>query len=381
MPEKMKIPSRVRDYEVEMVDNLLRKRDETIGRFPHERFFFFIDSSVYNEYKDELAAFTGSDRVFLVDAHESNKEYVRLADYYELLIENRFTRNDVLVAIGGGIVQDISGFIASTLYRGIRWIFVPTTLLAQADSCIGSKTSINFGTRKNLIGSFYPPDAIFIDTGFCRTLTPAYFNSGIGEIIKFHLQADPEKYGVLKKYLALKDPHNDKALKKIIWSTLSIKRSYFEEDEFDSARRNLLNYGHCFGHALESASDFSVSHGEAVIVGMGFANLVSRRRGLMDEEKYAEFEALLRRYYPLFDLSQVTADEIIAYLKQDKKRVGKGLTMILSEDVGKQCKYNDLTEQEVRETFAEFLEAFPHAAAKGPAGGRTKQGSKSKKGR
>lgn len=375
MPEKMKIPSRVRDYEVEMVENVLGKRDETIGRFPHERFFFFIDSSVCDQYRDGLAAFTDSDRVFPIDAHESNKEYTRLADYYELLIGHRFTRNDILVAIGGGIVQDISGFIASTLYRGIRWIFIPTTLLAQADSCIGSKTSINFGSRKNLIGSFYPPDAIFIDTGFCRTLTPGYFNSGIGEIIKFHLQADRAKYGTLKKFLARKDPHDEKALKKIIWSTLLIKRSYFEEDEFDSARRNLLNYGHCFGHALESASDFSVSHGEAVIVGMGFANLLSAKRGLMDREKYAEFEALLKRYYPRFDLSQVTADQIITYLRQDKKRVGMGLTMILSEDVGKQYKYNDLSEQEVRDTFGEFLKIYPYAGenTRPPAGRKRKK--------
>ncbi len=375
MPETMKIPSRIRDYTVEMTDNLLGRREEVFSRFPHDRLFFFIDANVWTQYRDELAAFTKDDRVFLIDAHESNKEYTRLADYYELLIEHRFTRNDILVAIGGGIVQDISGFIASTLYRGIHWIFIPTTLLAQADSCIGSKTSINFGSRKNLIGSFYPPDAIFIDTGFCRTLTPEYFNSGIGEIIKFHLQADLAKYGTLKKFLARKDPHDEKALKKIIWPTLLIKRSYFEEDEFDSGRRNLLNYGHCFGHALESASDFSVSHGEAVIVGMGFANLVSAKRGLMNGEKYAEFEALLKRYYPRFDLSQVTPDQIINYLRQDKKRVGKGLTMILSEGVGRQCKYNDLTEQEVRDTFAEFLKIYPYAGEKTrkPAGRKTRR--------
>jgi len=361
----MKIRSKIKNYEVRMVGDLLSRREEVFGKFSADRLFFFIDRNVYEHYRDRLTPFVGDGTFFLIDAVEQNKEYTHLAEYYDLLIDNQFTRNDLLVALGGGIIQDISGFIASTLYRGIRWIFIPTTLLAQADSCIGSKTSINFGSRKNLIGTFYPPDAIFIDTGFCETLTPEYFNSGLGEIIKFHLQSDEKGYDVLKKYLSSKDPHSHKELKKIIWSTLKIKRSYFEKDEFDSARRNLLNYGHCFGHALESASDFMVNHGEAVIAGMGFANLVSARRGLMDPRKYDEFEALLERYYPRFDLSSVTADEIITYLKQDKKRVGSGLTMILSENVGRQCKYNDLSEQEVRETFDKFLSIYPYARRSG----------------
>ena len=360
----MKIRSKIKNYTVEMVDDLLSSKKEMLKKFSYNRLFFFIDKNVYERYEHQLTSFIGNDFYFLIEAHESNKEYIHLAEYYDILLENRFTRNDILIAIGGGIIQDISGFISSTLYRGIHWIFIPTTLLAQADSCIGSKTSINFGTRKNLIGSFYPPDAIFIDTCFCQTLTPEYFNSGLGEIIKFHLQADQKKYEVLKKFLALRNPHSPRALKKIIWSTLKIKKSYFEMDEFDSDRRNLLNYGHCFGHALESASEFKVNHGEAVIVGMGFANLVSARKGMMDTEKYAEFEKILQRYYPRFDLSKIDADDIISYLKQDKKRVGNGLTMILSEDIGKQCKYNDLSEKEIRDTFKEFLTIYPPAMVK-----------------
>jgi len=369
----MKIRSKIKTYEVEMVDDLLSRKKEILKKFSYDRLFFCIDKNVYETYRKQIVPFIGDDFYFLIDALESNKEYTHLAEYYDVLIENRFTRNDILVAIGGGIIQDICGFVSSTLYRGIRWIFIPTTLLAQADSCIGSKTSINFGSRKNLIGSFYPPDAIFIDTGFCQTLTPEYFNSGLGEIIKFHLQADRKKFEVLQKFLALKNPHSPRALRKIIWSTLKIKRSYFEKDEFDSDRRNLLNYGHCFGHALESASGFEVNHGEAVIVGMGFANLVSARRGLMDPEKYAAFEALLKRYYPRFDLSKIDVEDIISYLKQDKKRVGRGLTMVLSEDIGKQCKYNDLTEKEIRDTFDEFLAIYPHVPAAGPGPRKTYQ--------
>jgi len=359
----MKIRSKIKNYEVEMVDDVLSKKQELLKKFSYHSLFFFIDEHVFDTYRSQLTSFLGNDFYYLINASESNKEYSNLAKYYDTLIKNQFTKNDILVAIGGGIIQDISGFVSSTLYRGIRWIFIPTTLLAQADSCIGSKTSINFDSQKNLIGTFYPPDAIFIDTRFCQTLTPEYFNSGLGEIIKFHLQADQKEYVRLKKFLSLKNKHSSHALKRIIWSTLKIKRSYFERDEFDLDRRNLLNYGHCFGHALESASDFKVNHGEAVIVGMGFANLLSLRRGMMGEEKYGEFEEILKRHYPRFDLSTIDINDIIFYLKQDKKRIGNDLTMILSKDIGKQCKYNDVSEKEIRDTFNEFLKIYPHTSA------------------
>jgi 3-dehydroquinate synthase len=245
------------------------------------------------------------------------------------------------------------------MYRGLKWMFFPTTLLAQADSCIGSKTSINFDDSKNLIGTFYPPDIIYVDSAFCKTLTAEYFNSGLGEVIKFHLMSDKKGYDLLKRYLSKKDLRDNELFEEVIRSTLAIKRSYFEGDEFDSGRRNLLNYGHCFGHALESASSFKVSHGEAVIVGMGFANLVSLKRGLMSKAKYDEFEKILSARHPKFDFASVKVEDLIKYLKKDKKRVGSDLTMILSKDIGQQFKYDDLKESEVSDIHRQFLEIYP----------------------
>ena len=231
--------------------------------------------------------------------------------------------------------------------------------MAQADSCIGSKTSINFDKSKNLIGTFYPPDYIFVDTAFCKTLTPEYFNSGLGEIIKFHLMSDVEGYTLLKKYLICPNLRKNIYFKTIVRSTLNIKYSYFKGDEFDSGRRNLLNYGHCFGHALESASNFAVCHGEAVIVGMGFANLLSLKRGIMKQQKYNEFEDIFRQYYPRFDISKVSVKDITYYLKRDKKRVTKDLTMILSQDIGKQFKFNDIKEKELIQVYRDFIKKYP----------------------
>lgn len=355
----MKLHSKIKDYTEEMLDNIFDRKTEVLKDIKYDRIFYFIDENVYNIYKDKLEKLVDKDFMLLITASETSKEYLNLANYYSALIENNFTRNDILITIGGGILQDISGFIASTLYRGIKWIFIPTTLLSQADSCIGSKTSINFNNGKNLIGSFYPPDRIYIDPSLCKTLKHKYFNSGLGEIIKFHLMSDEKRYHLLHKYLNSPNLKEGKLYKKIISSTLEIKKSYFEGDEFDTGRRNLLNYGHCFGHALESASNFEICHGEAVLVGMGFANLLSLNRGLITEEKYEEFENLLKKYYPRFNLSKIKVENLIFYLKKDKKRVGKDLTMILSKDVGKQFKYNDIKESEVIETYNEFLKIYP----------------------
>lgn len=355
----MKIKSRIKDYTLKIIDNVLDKRESLFSCLEYNNLFCFIDKNVYKFYKNKLSKFTKNDFSLIIPANEQNKSYLKLVNYYRALINARFTRKDVMVTIGGGILQDISGFIASTIYRGIRWVFIPTTLLAQADSCIGSKTSINFNGAKNLIGTFYPPDLIYIDTGFCHTLTQQYFNSGLGEIIKFHLLSDYKRYALLKEYLDSPNLRKSKYVKQIIISTLEIKKSYFEKDEFDTGWRNLLNYGHCFGHALESASNFAVSHGEAVIVGMGFANLLSLRRGIMKKKKYEEFEQIFQRYYPIIDLNKVSVDSIINFLKRDKKRASRDLTMILSKDIGKQYKFDDIKVSEIKDTYKEFLQIYP----------------------
>jgi len=357
----MKIKSKVKDYSVEITESVFDKRDQLFAPIKHDRLFFFIDEKLLSIYGSGLKGFIGNDYVLPIPAEETNKSYLKLADYYRALIDAKFTRNDILVTFGGGILQDISGFIASTMYRGLKWVFFPTTLLAQADSCIGSKTSINFDDSKNLIGTFYPPDLIYIDTAFCNSLTGPYFNSGLGEIIKFHLMSEDKGYDLLKRYLAMPDLRNNEYFVPIIKSTLEIKRSYFEGDEFDSGRRNLLNYGHCFGHALESASNFEVNHGEAVIVGMGFANLLSLKRKIMTKAKYDEYEEIFKKRYPKYDLSKISADGLIKYLKKDKKRVGDDLTMILSKDIGKQFKYDDIKETEIKEVYSDFLEIYPKA--------------------
>lgn len=354
----MTIHSTFKDYTVDFVDEVLGKRQWLVAKRPESRYFFLIDSAIPKLYENALLEFVSGDFRLDIEALETNKEYTALARFYSALVEAGFQRRDTLVAIGGGILQDITGFIASTLYRGIPWVFLPTTLLAQADSCIGSKTSINLGKTKNLLGSFCPPNAIAIDVGFGATLSNAYFTSGLGEIMKYHLMVDDAAYQKIKTYLGAPNLRVREVLDPIMCSSLEIKKTFIEGDEFDTGRRNLLNYGHCFGHALESASDFAVSHGQAVIIGMGFANLLSLRRGLIAPEVYEDIEQNFRPHYPRFNLAGVSIDALLTYLARDKKRVGKALTMILCRGIGGQEKFDDLTEEEVRATHNAFLARY-----------------------
>jgi len=350
----MKIQSAIRTYDVSFSDNAIEGCRSLLEFYRPGRPFFFVDANVARLYAESLSGLLGLGDALVIDALESNKEYVRMAAFIQHLLDRGFRKSDVLVTVGGGILQDISGFLATVLFRGIRWVLVPTTLLAQADSCLGSKTSINFGSAKNLVGSFYPPHQVIIDTKFCETLTDGDVNSGIGEIIKFHLMSDTAGYATLQRYLAYTGRPGAGLLREMTESTLAIKAAYVRDDEFDRGRRNLCNYGHCFGHALESASDFTVVHGEGVVVGMAAANRVALRRGAISRPLFDELESLLRQHFPAFDLSLVSPDDVVRFMRKDKKRTGAGLTVIVLKAVGDLSKWDDVTEEEAREAYAEL---------------------------
>jgi 3-dehydroquinate synthase len=350
----VKIKSRIKDYSVEMIDDIFSLSQSI--KINNTRFFFIIDEKLYSIYKCRMDKFVGKSKKILIPAKEESKTLPYIMNIYRKLFDNGFNRNDTLFTFGGGILQDISGFIASTIYRGVRWIFAPTTLLAQADSCIGSKTSINFYKWKNQIGTFYPPDKIFIDPNFTDTLTDRDFYSGLGEIIKVHLMGDEGSFDSLSKYLCTKKLHAKSDFTQMVSNSLKIKRSYFEGDEFDTGRRNLLNYGHCFGHALESASNFEINHGEAVLLGIGFSNQVALNRKILCKTEFLKIESVIKPYYPVFDLKSISIKQIINNMKHDKKRTDKKLVMIVLKKVGVLEKRTDIEEQEIEQIYSKFVE-------------------------
>lgn len=332
----MEIQSSLRKYNVEFfldLTELLRAADQLSDKIT------LIDSKVHQIYQSEISKFIKGPYI-IIDALEENKTYEKCAVFLDEILKSGVRKNSQLLVIGGGIVQDIGGFVASILFRGINYTLVPTTMLAQSDSCIGSKTSLNIGHYKNQIGTFYPPSKVLISAGFLKTLEKNDLNSGICEALKLGMIAGPEK--VSQMQLCLKDGTTPGALQSLVNLALEIKKEFIEKDEFDKGPRNLLNFGHTFGHAFESESNYQIAHGQAVGLGMLAAFYFSWRKGMIAEAEYKQSVALMTPWLgeQLALLRQLNPGQLVEVMKRDKKSGLKDLGFILSRGFGKMERFS-----------------------------------------
>jgi len=348
------VKSIVHEYTVQFIHNTRESLNDEL----REGDYIIIDRKVNNFYADELTDILAQNRHIIIDATEKQKSYKELIPIIQCLIDNGFRKNHRLVGIGGGITQDVTAFISSILYRGVDWLFYPTTLLAQGDSCIGSKTSINFGEYKNQVGGFYPPNKIFINPAFLDTLTITEMQSGLGEMCHYFIVAGEEDFDRFKREYpaALKDRD---ILSGIIARSLEIKKRYAEIDEFDKNERQVFNYGHSFGHAIESLTDYNIPHGIAVSFGMDMANFVSVKLGLIPDAVRKNIRELLEKIWVGYDIRHLSVEKLKVALSKDKKNVGNKLGLILNKGYGKIFKASvDMDEQFtswMREYFANEL--------------------------
>jgi 3-dehydroquinate synthase len=299
-----------------------------IGRFDGEC-HYLIDGNVARLYAKELAPVLAHANTIVIEAIESNKSIQQTIPVFERLVANNVRRDQTLVAVGGGIIQDITCFIASTLLRGVPWRFAPTTLLAQADSCIGSKSSINLGATKNILGTFNPPRDIFIYGDFLDTLDPREIRSGIGEIVKVHAIDGIASFDRLAAEFdrLFTDRH---VLLRYMRAALLIKQRFIEADEFDRGVRNVFNYGHSFGHAIESATEYAVPHGIAVAMGIDMANYVAASRGVLPWAHRERMHTVMRALYASYAATPLDLDAILAALKKDKKNTLTKLGLVFA---------------------------------------------------
>lgn len=345
------VQSNIRNYDV-----FIQPTPDFIFQLAQQpRTCFVVDENVWKLYSATLLKDLPASDVIVLPINENRKTLETVQELYDKFAKLSAKRNLTLVSFGGGILQDITGFAASTIYRGINWIYIPTTLLAQADSCIGSKTSLNYQGYKNLIGTFFPPIQIHIYTPFLQTQEDSDFYSGFGEVIKLHLMGGELNFRELVQHapnILSRDPD---ALLQSIRTSLAVKLAYMVGDEFDTGRRNLLNYGHDFGHALESTSNFAVPHGQAVIFGMLASNFVARNRGLLRKELADEiFQELLLPSLKILPTSgSIKPEVLISAMKKDKKRTGDLLALIMMKNDFDFVRVNDLALQEVTDSLAE----------------------------
>lgn len=343
----MNIQSKIKNYTLSFSDNLdfLEELAKSTPRI------VIVDENVYGYYGIRLNEYFSPDEIILFKAVELNKNIKNVLSLCDKVMSYSAKKNMTIISFGGGITQDVTGFLSSVLYRGVNWIFVPTTLLAQSDSCMGSKTSLNHGSFKNLLGGFYPPSQVYIDVHFIKTLCDTDFYSGVGEIVKLHLMGGEKDLNSIMegiRSIAL-DRNNYTVLLKLVKNSLSIKYSYIKDDEFDTGRRNLLNYGHCFGHALETSSSYKIPHGTAVVIGIIFANIISVKRELLSEDMalFLMNELLLQCIKCPLDISYFQKEVILSAMKMDKKRVGNGLPLIVLHNSFDLSKLTDVTSEEL----------------------------------
>ena len=318
------------DYDVSFLGNSFEKLIEEFNN--HN--FYIVDINIAKLYKDQLSQILHSDRVLLIEATEENKSLDKFPAYIASLVKAKVRRGQYLVAIGGGIIQDITCFIASTMMRGLPWIFYPTTLLAQSDSCIGSKSSINSGEVKNILGTFTPPNQVFIDVNFLKTLEEKDILSGIGEMIKVHAINSPESFNALsEKYEQIKQ--HSVLMEKFIYKSLLMKKKLIEIDEFDIGPRNVMNYGHSFGHAIETATNFAIPHGIAVTIGMDVANYVASKLGVSRNKHFERMHSVLEKNCKSYRNKVIDVSALMTALANDKKNSSTQLRLILPDLQGK----------------------------------------------
>ena len=268
-------------------------------------------------------------------AGESSKNINTVMDITGKLLEMGADRTSVLIAFGGGVVGDMVGFVASVYMRSIPYIQIPTSLIAQVDSSIGGKTAIDLACGKNLLGTFYQPKAVFTDLNFLTTLPPKEFNNGLAEIIKYGIIDDEKMFRLLEENMDDIKSKDEALLKKIVESCCRIKKSIVEIDEREQGLRRILNYGHTLGHALEAQSDFAISHGEGVALGMIAAAHISERAGYLATQERERIESLIHQAgLPNGIPNQLAVDGLISRLQMDKKKKGEVIHFVLLKKVG-----------------------------------------------
>ncbi len=331
------------EYEVLIGENLLESTGGLVAKVKKPcKAAIISDDKVFPLYgetvKKSLEESGYSVYSFTFENGEKSKNLETYGNILEFLAQSKITRTDLIIALGGGVVGDIAGFSAATYLRGIDFVQIPTTLLAAVDSSVGGKTAIDLKHGKNLAGAFHQPILVICDTKAFDTLDKRQISCGYAEVIKYGMICDKELFGMLENaspdYVTLAE------------RCISIKRDIVENDEFDKGERKLLNFGHTLGHAVEKHSDFSLTHGEAVAVGMIMISRIAENAGFAEENISARLNNVLLKY-GLPTSYDIDADTLFDIAAGDKKVEGSTITPVIPKKIGK-CVLETMTVSDFR---------------------------------
>lgn len=293
-----------------------------------------VDANVVRLYPALVASISADRPIVELSATEESKSLDGMRRVLDGLQRAGCRRESAVVAMGGGIVQDVTALAAHLYHRGLSWAFVPTTLLSMCDSCIGAKAAVNFGGFKNQLGCFHAPARIGICGDFLNTLSETDLRSGYGELLKLMLIECRDAFDELRGALA-RDGFRSPRVTTFVRRALAVKKRFIEADEFDRRERRLLNYGHTFGHALEAVSDHRVPHGVAVAWGLDLANWISVRLGRLDPAAFATVHAFVMEWFGWPVPAGVSGPMLVDAARRDKKVSGDHLQLVLMEQPGR----------------------------------------------
>lgn len=321
-----------------------------------DNFILVTDTNVYSIYKSQIdELLNGRNNIYIMEAGEENKSLVELANIYEALVKKNIDREGIILSLGGGVVGDMTGFAAATYKRGIGYIQIPTTLLAQTDSSVGGKTAIDFLGHKNIIGSFYFPLKSYIDTSFLSTLSDKEITCGLGEIIKYGIIEDYDLFKYIGANIREFYAKDEQTLLYVVERSLDIKTTIVEKDKLDLGIRQKLNFGHTVGHGIESYFQYKkYNHGESVILGMMYESNIAYQKSLIDKEYYDEIIEILKPLVKPTKYNENEANEILRYMKNDKKNKDGKIGLVLPIGKGEVDIFYDIDEATIKKTILNY---------------------------
>jgi len=293
--------------------------------------------------------------VFQFKAGEKQKNIMTSIDLFTYLIEMKINRSDVLVALGGGVVGDLTGFVAATYMRGIKFIQIPTTLLSQVDSSIGGKTGVDCKQYKNMVGAFWMPSLVYMNMNVLKTLPAREFSAGMGEVMKSALIKDAIFYEWLIDNFNAINEKEPQVLSEMIYRCCLIKKEVVEKDPFEKGERALLNFGHTIGHAIETYKNFELLHGECVALGCVAASYISWKRNMLSMEDYYEIRDMFVPFGLPITIDHSNPLDIVKNTKSDKKMEHGNLKFILLKKIGAAVIDDTVTENEILEAVREII--------------------------
>lgn len=319
----------------------------------HRKLCIITDTNVNDLYLrticEKLEPVCAKMSTFVFPAGERHKTLDTVRDLYEHLILEHFERGDMLAALGGGVVGDLTGYAAATYLRGIDFIQIPTTLLSQVDSSIGGKTGVDFDSYKNMIGAFHQPKMVYMNISTLKSLADEQFFCGMGEILKHGLIKDAGYYEWTIQHLSEIHDRNISVLKKMISMSCEIKREVVEKDPTEKGERALLNFGHTIGHAIEKRMDFKLLHGQCVALGYLAAAYISWKRELLSTEEFFEIRDMNVGFELPISLQDLDAEQILETTRSDKKMEQDKIKFILLDGIGHAFVDKTVSDNEIRD--------------------------------